>query len=78
MRGADRDSQRVYTCLGGEIYHLLGLGIVGNFRGNLVLYTCQNAQLAFNGNVELMSVLYNFLSQGNILVVRKRRTVNHH
>ena len=49
-----------------------------NLSGNLVLYTSQYAQLSLNGNVELVSILYHLLCQGDVLLVGKRRAVDHH
>ena len=46
-------------------------------RRNFVFNACQYAELAFNCYVKLVSVLNNFLSQGNVLLVREVRTVDH-
>ena len=38
----------------------------------------ENAKLGLNGNIILVSVLYNLLCEGDVLLVRKSGTVNHH
>ena len=45
---------------------------------NLILNTCQDTQLTFNSYIELMSVINHLLGQGNILLIRKMRTIDHY
>ncbi len=71
MRGTDRDSQRVATCAGSEVDHLLGLGVVRLLSNNLVLNTCEHTELTLNGNVVLVSVLYNLARDLDVLLVRQ-------
>ena len=47
-------------------------------RRNFVFYTCQYAKFTFYSYIELVSVFNNFLSQSNVFVVRKVRTVDHY
>ena len=61
-----------------EVYDLLGLGVVALLGGNLVLDAGQHTQLALDRHVELVSVFNDLLRQGDVLVVGKRRTVDHH
>ena len=45
---------------------------------DLVLDAGQHAQLALYRHVELVGVLYDLLRQGDVLIVGKRRAVDHH
>ena len=78
VRRTDRDGQRIDAGLRDEINDLLGLGVVALLGGNLVLDAGQHAQLALDRHVELVSVFNDLLRQGDVLVVGKRRTVDHH
>ena len=49
--------------------------VVGRY---FVLYTCENAELAFYSYVILVSVVYHFLCEGNVFLVGEVRAVNHH
>ena len=73
----DWDSQRIAASACCEIDNLFRVGVCVVVRRNLVFNACQYAELAFNCYVKLVSVLNNFLSQGNVLLVREVRTVDH-
>ena len=77
VAGTDRDSQAVAARAGSEVNNLFRFGIVADSRRNLVLYTCQHAELCLNGYVLLMSVVNDFLGQRDILLVRQGRSINH-
>jgi hypothetical protein len=78
VAGTDRDSQRVATRTLAEVLYLFGLCVVRYLAGNLILYTCQNAELSLYGYIVSVSILYNLLCQSDVLLVRKRRTVDHY
>ena len=71
MRRADRDSQRVYAGLRNEVDNLFGFGVVRFLCHNVVFNASKNAQLAFNGYVELVCIVNNLLRQGHVFVVGK-------
>jgi len=71
VRSTDRNSQRVATCASSEVDNLLRLGVVRLCRRNLILNTSEYTELSLNCYVELMSILYNLLSQSNVLLVRQ-------
>ncbi len=77
MRSTDRDSEAVATCTGREVDNFFGVGVGVVVGRNFVLNACENAELAFNGYVELMSVVNNFLGEGNVFLVGEVRTVDH-
>jgi len=78
VRSTDRDSQRVATCTSSEINNLLWLCIVRNLSYNVILNTSKYTELSLNCYVELVSILNNLLCQSNILLIWKRRTVDHY
>jgi len=78
VAGTDRDSQRIATCAGGELDHFLGLCIVRLLGHDVVLDTGQHAKLGLNGNIELVSIVYHLLGEGDILLERQVRAVDHH
>ena len=77
VAGTDGDSQAVAARTGGEINYLFRFGIVADSRRNLILYTCQYAELSLNGYIVLVSVVHYFLGEGDVLLVRQRRSVDH-
>ena len=78
VAGTDGDSQAVAAGTGSEINYLFRFGIVANLGSHLVLNTCEHAELSLNGYVELVSIVNHFLGEGDILLVRQRRSVDHH
>ena len=46
--------------------------------GNLILNTGEDTKLGLNGDIILVSVLHNLLGEGDVLLVRKSGTVDHH
>ena len=78
VRRTNRDSQRVDTRFRHKVDHLFGLRIVRFSCYDVVFYAGQNTQFAFYGYIKLMGIVYHFLRQSHILVVGKRRTVDHH
>ena len=75
---SDGDCERVAACAGCEINHLLRLGVVRLLSRNLILNTCEYSELSLNSHVKLVSILDNLLGEGDVLLIRKSRTVNHH
>ena len=78
VAGTDRDSQRVTTRTSSEIDYLFRLRIVADSRRNLVLYTGQYTELSLNRYIKLMSIINHFLRQCDILLIRQRRSIDHH
>ena len=78
VRSTDRDSQRVATRAVCEVDNLFGVGVGVVFGRNLILNTGENAQLTFNGYIELVCIVNYFFREGYILFVRQVRTVDHH
>ena len=78
MGSADGDSEGVAAGTGGEVDHFLGTGVVGFLGGNLVFHTGQNTEFGLYGNVILVSVLNHLLGEGDVLLVRQGRSVDHH
>ena len=77
VRGTDRDGQRVNAGLAYEVDNLLGTGVVSLLGRNLILDAGQYAQLALDGNVELVGIVYDLLGEGYVLLIGQRRTVDH-
>ncbi len=77
VAGADGDRQGVDTGLLDEILDLLGLGVGRLFCLDIILDTGQHAEFPFDRDVKLMRVFDDFFGQGNVLVVRQVRTVDH-
>ena len=77
VRGADRDGERVAARTGREVDHFLGLRVVGLGRADLVLDAGENAELGLDRDVVGVSVLDDLLREGDVLLVRQRRTVDH-
>ncbi len=69
MRSTDRDSQRVATGAGSKVDDFFRLGVVRLLRSYLILNTCQHAELALNGDIILVSVLYNLTRDADVLLV---------
>ena len=47
------------------------------FGRHFVFYAGQYTEFSFYGYIELMSIINNFLSQGNVFFIRKMRTIDH-
>ena len=77
MRSTDRDRQRVATRTSSEINNLLRIRISMMLRADLILDAGQDTQLTLYGYVILMRIVNNLLCQGDILLVRQVRTVDH-
>jgi hypothetical protein len=45
---------------------------------DLILYTGQNAKFSLYGYVKLVSVIHNLLGEGDVLLIREGRSVDHH
>ena len=73
----DGDGERVATRTLGEVDYLFGLGVVGYFGSHFVLNACEHTELSLNGYVELVSVVNDFLGEGDVLLVGKSGTVDH-
>ena len=71
MAGTDRDGQRVAACTGSEVNHLLGFGVVANLRSHLILNAGKHTELALNGHIILVGILYHLTRDLNILLVGK-------
>ena len=78
VAGTDGDSQAVATRAGSKVNNLFGLGVVAYGRRYLVFNACQHAELSLNGYIVLMSILNDFLGEGNVLLVGQRRSIDHH
>ena len=78
VRGSDRNGQRIHARLGHKIHDLFGFGVVADFGGYLVLDAGQHAQFAFDRHVVFVCILHDLLRQGDVFVVGKCRTVDHH
>ena len=78
VAGTDGDSQRVNASTANEVDYFLRLRIVRLGSNDLILNAGEYTQLTFYGYIELMCIFNDFLCQGNVLLVRQRRTVNHY
>ena len=74
---ADGDGKAVNACARNEVDNFFGLRVVAFFCHNFILNTCEYAEFALYGNVELVSVFNNLLRQSNVLLVGKAATVDH-
>ena len=78
VRSTDRDSERVATGAGSKIYHLFRLGVMAFCSTYFVFYTSEHTELSLYRYVELMSIFYYFLGEGDVLLIRQVRTINHY
>ena len=78
VAGADTDGQRVTTGTGGEVDDLLGLGVVGNLGGYLVLDAGQHTELALDGDIILVGIFHHLTGNLDILLVGQGAAVVHH
>ena len=76
--GADGDGEGVAAGAGGEVYDLLGLGVVGDLGGHLILDAGQYAELALDGDVVLVGVLDDLAGDADVLLVGECAAVVHH
>ena len=60
-----------------EIDNLLRTSVVGLLSGDLILNTGEDTKLSLDSHVVLVSIVNNLLCQSDILLVRKRGSVNH-
>ena len=77
VAGADGDGERVAARLGDEVDHFLRLRVVADFAGDLVLNAGENAELRLDGDIVLVGIGDNLLRELHVLVVGKRRAVDH-
>jgi hypothetical protein len=79
VRRSDGDSQRVDTGLLDEVLDLLGLGVGVLLGLDIVLDARKNAELTLDGDVvgARVSELDDLLREGDILLVREMRPVDH-
>ena len=77
MGCSDGDGQGVATGTGSEIDNLLRTSVVGLLSGDLILNTGEDTKLSLDSHVVLVSIVNNLLCQSDILLVRKRGSVNH-
>ena len=77
VAGTDGDGEAVATAAGAEIDYFLGLGVVAYLGCYLVLYAGENTEFGFYGNVVSVSVFYDLLGEGDVLLVRQCGAVNH-
>ena len=78
VRSTDRDSERVATGAGSEINYLFRLGVMALCCAYFVFYTSEYTELCLYRYIELMSIFNHFLSEGNVLLIRQVRTIDHH
>ena len=77
VAGADRDGERIATGLGHEIDHFLGLRVVADLAGDLILNAGENTKLGLDRDIVLVGVGDNLLRKLHVLVIGKRRAVDH-
>lgn len=77
VAGTDRDCERVNASLRGEVDNLLRLSVVANIRLNLVLNASEHAKLTLNGDIILVRIVNDLLGEGDILIIRERRAIDH-
>jgi hypothetical protein len=77
VAGTDGDCEGVATGAGREVDDFLGTGVVGFLCGNLVFDTGENAKLGLYGNIILVCIIGDFLGKGDVLFVRKGRSIDH-
>ena len=77
MGSSDGDGEGIATATGGEVDDLLGTGVMGLLGGNLILDTGQDTQLSLNSHIILVGIIDNLLGESDVLLVRKRRSVDH-
>ena len=77
---ADGDGKRVNPRARHKFLHLRRVGVRGVCRRNIdvVLHAGQAAQLAFDHNALVVSVVHNLLCQSDVLLKRVFGAVNHH
>ena len=77
VRRSDCDSKTVNAGMVYEVLNFFGAGVRTLRMAYFVFDTCQSSEFAFDRNVVLMGVFYDFSRNLDILFVRKRRTVYH-
>ena len=76
--GTDGNGEGVATGLLYEVDNLLRLGVMRRLVRNLILNAGKNSELSLNGNIILVGVLHDLPGEGDVLLVRKSGTVDHH
>ena len=78
VAGTDGDGEAVATAAGAEIDYLFGLGVVAYLGGYLILYAGENTEFGFYGNIVSVSVFYDLLGEGDVLLVGEAAAVDHY
>ncbi len=77
MRRSDGDGERVAACAGREINHFLRLRVMRLLGRNLFLNASQHAQLSLNSHVVLVSIINDFSSESDVVLVREGGAIDH-
>ena len=71
VRRTDRDSERVYAGLANEVDYFFWLRVSVVLSYDIVFDTCEDTELTFYGDVELVCIFNDRTSKSYVLIVRQ-------
>ena len=77
MGGTDSDGKRIHAGTFHEFIDLFGTGVGVFFSFDIIFHTGENAQLTFDGDVELVGIFHDLAGLSDIFFEREVRTVDH-
>lgn len=78
VRSTNRNSEAVAASAVYEVDNLLRVSVGVVVRANLILNTCEHAELTLDSHVILVCVVHNFLSKRDILLIGEVAAVDHY